>query len=230
MKDELGNRMKENYENRYRIELTRRMPVILRLDGKAFHTFTRHCERPFDKKLIDTMETAGELTCQSIQGSKCCYIQSDEVSILVTDFDELETSAWFDYNLQKMVSVASSTMTANFNYVWNEFGRMGLFDCRAFNIPKEEVTNYFIWRQKDWIRNSLSMYARGFFSQKDLHKKNSKDMHEMLHTKGKNWADLDPKLKNGTFIYRDEGEWKTSYTTIFTKDREAVEKYLYVDE
>lgn len=230
MNDSLGNRMKNNYEDRYRIKLTRRMPVILRLDGKAFHTLTRNCKKPFDDVFIDCMEVASRETCEEIQGAKCGYTQSDELSILLTDFDSLETDAWFDYNLQKMVSVTASIMTMAFNNVYPSSNGKAYFDCRAFNVPKEEVANYFIWRQKDWLRNSLSMFARSFFSQKELMNRSASDVHEMLHTKGENWVKLDDRLKNGTFFFNTSGGWSTSYDAIFTHNRELlIEKYLFFD-
>ena len=158
MKNHLGNRMKENYENTYRIKLTRRTPVIIRVDGKAFHTLTRKCKKPFDGDFYDSMYTAMYNLCMEIQGAKCAYMQSDEISVLVTDFDRLDTQAWFDYNLQKIVSISASIASTVFSLNFRDGQYLGLFDSRAFNIPKSEVKNYFIWRQKDWERNSTSTY------------------------------------------------------------------------
>jgi tRNA(His) 5'-end guanylyltransferase len=127
-----------------------------------------------------------------------------------------------------MVSVSSSIMAVNFNkiihdkiqdsyhdsfresdkYSENAY-KNAYFDSRAFNIPKEDVVNYFLWRQKDWARNSIQMYARNFFSQKQLHGKKAADMHEMLYGIGSNWAtDLNDQKKNGTFIIRDKNVLK----------------------
>jgi len=226
----LGDRMKENYENRYRIKLTRRMPVVLRLDGKAFHTLTRSCQRPFDESFSkSTMETAVYL-CSNIQGAKCAYVQSDEISILLTDFDRLETDAWFDYNLQKMVSVASGMASSYFSLHWIKPSLKDhtscIFDCRVFNIPKEEVCNYFIWRQQDWQRNSISMLAQAYFSHKELHKKSTKDMLDMLMEKNVNWNELDDKWKNGICILRDNIGWAVHSNIIFTDNRLVIENYL----
>lgn len=226
-KDSIGNRMKVNYEDRYRIKLTRRIPVILRLDGKSFHTLTRKCEKPFDEKLYNLMiKTAIEL-CKQVQGSKCCYIQSDEISIILTDFDKILTESWFDYNLQKIVSISSGIASSFFSRNWE--GNYGIFDSRAFNNPKEEVCNYFIWRQQDWIRNSIQMLSQSYYSQKQLHKKNTSNMHELLHEKGVNWVDLPPCWKNGTFGYiSDNGKWKITSDIIFTKNRDFIDKYLNI--
>jgi tRNA(His) guanylyltransferase len=227
MNDSLGDRMKSNYEDRYRIKLVRRTPVILRLDGKSFHTLTKlHCDKGFDEKFnLSMVETSSKLV-NNIQGAKCAYTQSDEISLLLTDFDKLTTDAWFDYNLQKIVSISAAMASVTFS---NSFGTTGLFDCRAFNIPKEEACNYFIWRQKDWIRNSVQMLAQLNFSAKQLHKKSLSDIHEMLHSIGINWADLEDKWKNGIFIYKDkkdEDELTICSDAIFQKHRPAIEKYL----
>lgn len=203
--------MKENYENRNKYFLLRRMPVIIRLDGKSFHSFTKHCETPFDTLLHTWMCNATINVLKNIHGVKCAYIQSDEISILLTDYDNLETDAWFNNSIQKICSVSASLMTAYFNWGYNSAlqskynnlqYKFALFDARCFNLPKEEVNNYFIWRQKDWERNSLQMFARAHFSHSQLNNKKKADIHEMLHKKDKNWADLDLKWKRGTFIQK----------------------------
>jgi tRNA(His) guanylyltransferase len=234
-KDSIGLRMKENYEDRYRFSLTRRTPVIMRLDGRAFHTFTRGCVRPFDLRLSHAMcDTACHLLSE-IQGAKCAYVQSDEISILITDFDKLTTDAWFDYNIQKMVSISAGMASAFFGRVIatklsvNSFS--AVFDSRVFNIPTEEVCNYFIWRQLDWMRNSLQMLSQSHFSAKMLHGKNQANMHEMLHSEGVNWADLEPRWKNGVFICNGgERGWLLDYGVIFKENRNSIEKFLIPGE
>jgi tRNA(His) 5'-end guanylyltransferase len=221
----IGDRMKENYENRSRYKLTRRMPVIMRLDGKAFHTVTKGCDKPFDEFLNRCMVETSKYLLKNIQGSKLVYTQSDEISILLTDFDQLNTDAWFDYNIQKMTSVSAGYASAFFTQMWKT-GNVIVFDSRVFNIPKEEVCNYFIWRQLDWERNSIQMLSQANFSHKQLHKKSNSDMHEMLHEKGINWAKLEDKWKNGTTISKAGREVHEHHDYIFSKDREFVEKYL----
>ncbi|MFA5217110.1 tRNA(His) guanylyltransferase Thg1 family protein [Sulfuricurvum sp.] len=221
--DSIGDRMKNNYENRSRFYLNRRTPVIMRLDGKAFHTMTRKYKKPFDVDFINAMSSTAAQVLKEIQGAKCAYIQSDEISILITDFDRLNTDAWFDYNIQKMTSVSAGIASVAFSH---QLHVRAFFDSRVFNIPKEEVTNYFVWRQKDWFRNSIQMLAQAHFSHKQLHGKNTSDMHEMLHTKDINWADLDDVLKNGRFICYDR-EWTVICPCpIFTKDRQVIENLL----
>lgn len=221
----ISERMKENYEKRSRFHLSRRTPVIMRLDGRCFHRLTKKCNKPFDEWLCQALLSATLRLMNDISGAQCAYLQSDEISILITDYQSLDTEAWFDYNVQKMSSVGSGVMSAWFSY---EFGPPSAFDCRVFNIPRDEVCNYFISRQMDWARNSLSMFASSFFSADELMHKGKADIHEMLHDKGKNWASIDDVWKNGTFICRaDDGNWKVTHDTIFTRDRDAIDSCVY---
>ena len=115
MKDALGSRIKENYEGRTRYFLPRRTYTIIRLDGKAFHTFTRQFKKPYDLDLMEIMNCTAISLCSQIQGAKFAYVQSDEINILLTDFENLSTDAWFDGNIQKITSISSSIATASFN-------------------------------------------------------------------------------------------------------------------
>jgi tRNA(His) 5'-end guanylyltransferase len=225
----IGERMKINYERANSYYLSRRIPVILRLDGKCFHTFTRGCQRPFDIDLgMSIINTAREMV-EEIQGAKFAYTQSDEISILITDYDALETSAWFDYNIQKMCSVSASMCTAMFSSYYS--GKKGaMFDARVFNVPKEEVVNYFIWRQKDWIRNSVQMVAQSEFSPKLLHGIDNSGMKLMLLEKGIDWNDFDPMWKYGNIAHKlivsDSTKWVIEPAFQFTDNREFFDKYL----
>jgi tRNA(His) 5'-end guanylyltransferase len=193
----LAERMKA-YESVSRGQLVRRIPVIIRVDGRAFHTLTKGCDKPFDKKIMDSMVNAAASVANDMQGFKLAYIQSDEATFLLTDYDDLETQGWFDYKLSKIVSMSAAMMSVYFSKYYK---REAFFDSRAFNVPREEIANAFLWRAQDWKRNSLQMYARSNFSHKQLHKKNSSDLHDLLHSIGKNWAtDLTDQQKNGTFI------------------------------
>jgi tRNA(His) 5'-end guanylyltransferase len=207
--------MKGNYEDRDRHYLMRRTPVIVRVDGRAFHSWTRGLERPFDQRIIDTMVSASRAVAEDMQGCKAVYVQSDEASFLLTDFDKLTTEAWFNYNQSKVESISAALMTAWFNLWWpwpTGIGRdtPAIFDARAFNVPLAEVSNYFLWRMKDWERNSVSMYCQAHFSHKQLHGKQRSDQHELLHSIGKNWAtDLSPQIRNGTLLVRGlEGKYE----------------------
>lgn len=236
----IGMRMKEYYEYPSSVRLTRRIPVILRLDGKCFHTFTSGCDKPFDVELSNAMVSTAYDLVREIQGAKFAYIQSDEISILLTDYDKLETSAWFDYNVQKMCSVASSLCTVKFSeHYIKKNGAM--FDARVFNIPKEEVVNYFIWRQLDWMRNSVQMVARSKYSQKQLHGKNNDELKEMIRIKGVNWDFMEDIWKYGGVTYKKfvvvnnnmtsqfpiyDTSWEIESAFKFVENREFFDIYL----
>jgi tRNA(His) guanylyltransferase len=240
MKDALGDRMKDYYEDRTRIRLPRRTYTIIRIDGKAFHTYTKGLNRPFDDGLIEDMDETTAYLCKNIQGVKFGYVQSDEISLLLTDFDELGTHSWFDNNLQKMVSVSSSMATAEFNRLrlMRGFGdyeqtptqgraivsdfNMAQFDSRVFQISSPiEVENYFIWRQQDATRNSISSVAQSMYSPKELHGVKTDGMQEMIFQKGTNWNDYSPRKKRGGFITKVlmvNGKPKQENQEIFIED------------
>jgi tRNA(His) guanylyltransferase len=215
-KDTLGNRMKK-YERASNNLLTPRMPVLIRVDGKAFHTFTRGCDKPFDRTIIDAMAYATKKTAEHMQGFKLAYVQSDESTFMITDTDTLETQGWFNYEINKLVSITASAFTAYFNSYWfnykaaaNGFAstdgetKFGLFDARAFNVPAEDVPNAFIWRQRDWERNSVQMMARSLYSQKQLQGKKVPALLDMIADRSVNsWEEINPQLKYGTWIEHD---------------------------
>ena len=202
----LGDRIKK-YEGVSRHFLCRRMPVMVRVDGRAFHTLTRRFNSPFDDAFMDAMTYAARMVAKDMQGFKAAYVQSDEATFLMTDYDDVNTQGWFDYNLSKIVSLSASIMSVNFNAALEE-SRSHLhtahFDSRAFNVPRDDVGNAFLWRMQDWERNSLQMYCQSLFSHKQLHGKNKRHMHDMLHDVGKNWTtDLTDRQRNGTWILRE---------------------------
>lgn len=204
-KDSLGDRMKSQYEDRTRHFLPRRTYTIVRLDGKAFHTFTKNFNRPYDARITSWMDATAAALCHQIQGVKFAYTQSDEISLLLTDFEGQKTEAWFDGNLQKITSISASIATAAFNStrIRSDVNAdtWALFDSRAFTIPDAvEVANYFIWRQQDAVRNSISMLAQSLYSHKELHGKNSSQQQEMTFQKGHNWNDVSVRNKRGGFI------------------------------
>lgn len=233
MGDPLGDRMKDNYENRARHYLIRRMPVIVRVDGKAFHTYTAGMEKPFDRHILSEMARSARMVAEHMQGCKAVYVQSDEASFLLTDYDHLNTEAWFDYNKSKIETIAAATMSVAFNRSMSSVtNKLAVFDARAFNIPREEVANYFLWRAKDWERNSVAMYCSAFYSHKEMHGQGRADQHEMLHAKGKNWTtDLTEQQKNGTFILRYEVGFNTrcDIEPVFSEIDEALDSLVNCD-
>jgi tRNA(His) 5'-end guanylyltransferase len=232
-KDSLGDRMKEFYEDRTRYLLPRRTYTVIRIDGKAFHTYTKGLERPFDTKLITDMDKTACYICKNIQGTKLAFVQSDEISIILTDFDKLNTSAWFNGNIQKMASISASLATAKFNEL--RPNKIALFDSRVFTLPnREEVFNYLIWRQQDTVRNSISSVAQYLYSNKELHGKNSNEMQEMCFQKGINWNDYEPKLKRGRAIVKNyyeasgalRSKWESIDPPIFTENRHFLKGFM----
>lgn len=231
VKDSLGDRMKKYYEEIPKTKLMRRTPVIIRIDGKAFHSFTRGFTKPFDGILIKTMQETTKYLCENIQGCVLGYTQSDEISLVLIDYQKLETSAWFDYEVQKMCSIAASMATMYFNKkfqnlvtdycvqlavdlkpkekVYKEayvkaMNKGATFDARCFNIPREEVTNYIYWRQLDATRNSIQMVGQANFSHNELQNKSCNDIQDMLMTqKGINWNDFAAYLKRGTAVFKN---------------------------
>lgn len=275
-KTSLGDRMKNNYENVNRFYLTRRMPVIIRVDMRAGHTFTKGMNKPFDDVFVKTMQDTMKYLCENIQGCVLGYTQSDEISLVLTDYAELTTDAWFGNNLQKMCSVSASMATLAFNKAFNdniikyidnnldadcgvtkdltEYTKIlinarnkgAMFDSRVFTIPKEEVCNYFIWRQQDSTRNSIQSVGQANFSQRELNGKSCNDIQDMLMMqKSINWNNYATTLKRGSCCIKiddsitkyDEvgnicdyipiSKWVIdNEIPIFTQDRNYVEKLI----
>jgi tRNA(His) 5'-end guanylyltransferase len=189
------------------------------------------------------MDRTAVSLCKAIQGSNLGFVQSDEISILLTDFATIDTAAWYDNNLQKIVSVAASLATMAFNKAAAEVGfdNTATFDARAFTIPdREEVLNYFIWRQQDAVRNSIQAVAQSLYSPKELHGKNSSDLQEMMFAKGVNWSeDFVPRCKRGSAIVKTyipggceagpRSIWIADpETPVFTKDRDYLSRRIPV--
>lgn len=230
-RSDLAERMK-GYEKRNRYYLQRRMPVILRLDMRAGHSFTRGFERPFDEVFIKSMQDTAKYLCKNIQNCKLSYQQSDEITLLLVDYDKLNTDCFFDYRVDKLCSIAASMATMAFNkyfydnvFVYNATATVDLsdkkypfkevyskavdkgamFDARCFNIPKEEVTNLVYWRQLDASRNSIQMVGQANFSHKELQNKSCNDIQDMLMTqKGINLNDLPTYQKRGSCCIKIE--------------------------
>lgn len=245
----MNERMKEYYEGPYKVRLTKRVPVILRLDGKAFHTFTRGFAKPFDPILIEAMQLTMVDLCKNIQGAVFGYTQSDEISIFIQDYENLETSAWFDYELQKICSISASMATLYFNRHFKDLiikydvpddnfqearckaaMKGALFDARCFNIPKEEVTNYFYSRQTDAIRNSIQMVGQVYYTPKELNRKSCDNIKEMLTAKGIAWEDFRICEQRGSACYKDE-DWTldTSIPLFKEMNRNYIERFVYYD-
>lgn len=250
--DSLGTRMKV-YEDAFRTHLPIRMPVILRIDGKAFHTYTKGCKKPVDDGLIECMNDTAIALCKGVQGCQMAYVQSDEISLLLVNYKNLDSGSWFENNLQKMVSVSASMAAAKFtslsSTIFDET-KIATFDSRAFVLPKEDVCNYFVWRQQDCVRNSVQMLARSLYSHKQCDNKNIAQLQELCFQKGVNWNDCPTSQKRGRCIVKVElnkpvtwngkgpvmaeqqwvtrSEWTVhNEIPVFSQDRRYIEKYAY---
>jgi len=226
IKDELGNRMKFNYEEVYKIRLPHRLPLIIRIDGKSFHTWTKHCQKPFDLKLINAMQQIAIEMFKHSSGCKLAYGQSDEISFLFNNFENLTTEPWFLNELQKIVSVTASIASAKLSKYYQSED-IPIFDARAFVLPVEEVENYFIWRQQDAERNSLSSYCHSFFTSKELNGKNKDERHEMLQKINKDWYNLNIYIKRGWCVVNKEID---NNIPNFIEHREYINKHLLKNE
>lgn len=255
--DDLGTRMKTFYEAVPKTKLVRRMPVAIRLDGKAFHTFTRGFQKPFDEVLGNAMVRTMEYLAKNIQGCVFAYQQSDEITLLLIDYQTFETSAWFDYEIQKICSISASMATMAFNKFFSEevnawFGKQlvpiseevaqlynlycekakngAMFDSRAFNIPKEEACNLVYWRQLDATRNSIQMVGQANFSYNELQGCSRNVIQDMLYEqRGINWNDFPTRWKRGVAWTRARG---VDYEMPILKgeNRKYVDNVIYIGE
>ena len=230
--DNLGIRMKD-YEQRNQYYLQKRTPVIIRVDGKAFHTFTRNLKKPFDSIFVNAMIQTMEHMAIDMQNCIFAYQQSDEITFVLKDYSQLNTEAWFDYRTDKLCSISASMATYYFNMYFREKAEHyitahpdgeysdilrrtiispAMFDARCFNIPREEVINLIYWRQLDAVRNSIQAAGQAKFSHKQLMGKSCKMIKEMLEENGTPWENLPTYLQRGTCAIREGKEWITDYS------------------
>ncbi len=234
--DDLGDRMKRAYENAYKYVLPSRMPVILRVDGKAFHKFTEGMSRPFTAQLITAMDEVATTLCQEIDGAQLAYVQSDEVSVLIHNYKKYDSMSWFSNEVQKMASVGAGIAAS---VITLAFKRRAAFDGRVFAVPESDVANYFLWRQQDATRNSLSMVARSLYTHDECVDKDSAALQEMCSQKGVVWNDLPTYLKLGRCAVRlpfsRNGVIRHSWeidtcVPVFSQKRDYIEKHLAIEE
>lgn len=216
----LGDRMKM-YEKSCRSYIPQNSYVVIRLDGKNFSKFTKQFKKPFDDDFTEMMDNTAIELCKLIQGAKFAYVQSDEISILIEDVHSENVDLWFGGQIQKITSVSAAIASAEFNRNLlikrlekklnsdNEYddianiisdSKLAAFDSRVFMLPdKWEVYNAFLWRQRDFKRNSISMAAHTHLG-KSLHKKSTKDLLNMLDKKGIVWEEYPQKYKAGRIV------------------------------
>lgn len=190
-------------------------PVLLMLDGRAFSKFCKRFEKPYDEKFIDMMNQTAQYLCENIEGCKFAYVQSDEISLYVTDMENENSESWFSYRMVKMCSIAASLATAKFNQLLmidylNEKSietlkeqKLVEFDCKVWNVPTlNDVFAWFLYRQIDCIRNSKQMAAQTFIPYIIPEKfKNGKLPDKMLETL------ITEDTDDGTFYYIERNKW-----------------------
>lgn len=208
-KTSLGDRMKQ-YELAFRHLLPRRVYTLMRLDGRAFHSYLKGAARPFDFGFMESMDMLAIRLCQEIAGARFAYVQSDEISILVTDFDRNDTDPWVGGRVDKLTSLSASLAGAYFTRIRGDRPQLPTFDCRVWSMPNQvEVANYFLWRQRDAVRNSIQMVGQYYFTQAELFGKSTDEIQEMLFQEhGVNWNDTVPSAKRGRVVaYDDTEKW-----------------------
>lgn len=226
-KTALGERMKE-YERSFRHVLPNRMPTIVRVDGRAFHTVLRHATKPYDTNVSHAMEEVTRALFGELQNAVFAYSQSDEISVLMHPYRKLTTQSWLGNVVQKIVSLSAAKATQ----AWNKQNGMreGTFDARVFVLPESEVCNYFCWRQQDAIRNSINALGQAHFSPKQLHGKNTKQVQEMLLAQHDvSWEACETWAKRGFCLFGNANTDVDREVPLFSQDRAYVERHLAID-
>lgn len=245
--DSLGDRIK-GYEELSNFKLLSRIPVILRVDGRAFHTFCRGFKKPFDTIFSSAMSETLKYLCEHISDCVFGYTQSDEITLVLyeTEDQAVATKPWFNNRIQKLASITASMATLAFNKFFRELSEAELekseeldeygtalsiaietgatFDCRAFNVPTvQEAVNCLIWRQQDATKNSILNLGQAHFSHKTLHNKNCAEIQDMLLLeKGINWNDQPVPFKRGVACIRTDIE-------IHTENGNTIRKKWIID-
>ena len=225
----LGDRMK-SYERVTNFRISPRVPIIGRLDGVAFHTLVKNLklERPFDEGFADLMVNAAKELASRVQGCLLAYTQSDEISFIIRTDQSEDTTPWFDNRIQKITSVSASIVGGYFNkrIQLPLDSPVAAFDCRVYSVPDlVEVTNYFIWRQNDCTKNSISSAAYYELckihgretAQKMLYGLHQAERQELLFQNGINWNDYAPEFKRGFVVSRNEVEVKSEHGSAIRK-------------
>ena len=224
---EIGTRMKA-YEAGFKTRLMPRMPAIIRVDGKSFHSLTKKlkCKKPYDQEFADALTTSVANAMSKFSTARMAFVKSDEASILLIDYNTFMSQQSFGGVVQKLASVGASSVAAYFSLYLNTYAP---FDGRVFTLPRNEVVNYFIWRQQDATRNAIQMTARTYFSHKECQNKSSNHLQEMLFQKKEiNFNDMPTWFKRGRVIMSN-GLVEVE-PPIFSQDREYIERFMEVEQ
>jgi tRNA(His) guanylyltransferase len=227
---DVGTRMKSHYESRARTRFVRRMPIILRLNGKNFKEWTSWCQKPFDTSLCTALVDTLSHLLENVPNAVFGYLHSDKLSILLRDYDDHDTGLWFDGDVQDIISLATSMATAFFN---NQFEPRqhppALFQMRAFNLPREEVHNYFVWRQSNSLTGALHGLGRHHLGEQNMQKYSNAAIVTELQKRDVDLKNLDSRYVNGIVCLRNSH--KVVYTETapnFTYERGLIEKIVYL--
>ncbi len=231
------------YEKSHRTFLPKQTYYLIRIDGRSFKNYTSKLNKPFDTDLMEDMVETTKYLCEKVQNCVLGYTQSDEISLLLINNSNKNTDTFFGGQVQKIVSICASVATAKFNQlrilrkmrsvqstylfdsscVFVEDMQLANFDARVFTIDEpQEIVNYFIWRQRDGIRNSIQSVAHANFSDKQMFKKNTTDLKEMLVLyRNLNWDNLSIPKQRGTCVIKKEETWVRLNTALDSKGRKV---------
>lgn len=229
MHDDFGDRMKA-YENVNRNYLIPRMPIMIRMDGKSFHTYTEKFKKPYDTIIINSMKSTALSLLKSIQGAEIAFVQSDEITLFLNTYKTLKTDSWFGGNIQKITSVSAAMASVNFsNEIVHAFiePQYCYFDSRCFNLPKEEVYNNFLWRANDATKNAVQCYARYKFGHLACVNLKTGELLNLIPEE--EWVAANKHFKFGTLYYKDGREIVESSDYI-RNNKEQIEKLVYEQE
>lgn len=232
--DEMPNRptlneLMKSYERAHASKLTPKSYAIIRVDGKSFHNYTRHLGKPYDEQFMADMDSVAVRLCQDIPNARLGYVQSDEISVLLTDWStehDRDTKMWFDGKIQKMVSVSASMASTMLNIARPpvSFEKAALFDSRVFNLPDfETVEKYFMWRYLDAKKNSVSMAAHNMFSPKQVDGLTTQERVELCASKGVDWNTFPAGFKNGRVVLQKSEPGSTSYVNKRTNEEHTAQ-------
>jgi tRNA(His) 5'-end guanylyltransferase len=241
----LRQRIRE-YEDAYRIKFPRRMPLLIRVDGRAFHSFCSGMERPWDPTFVKAMNHVAKTLVTEISGAKIAYVQSDEITILLIDYNRYVSQPWFDKGLQKLVSISASISTMAFNQwmshytdhprkkmQWYGNKTNATFDSRAFVIPREDVCNAFIDRQRDCMRNAILSTGQEKIGRKKINGLDTLQILKILKDEhGITWRkDINNHFRNGRIVIKKDNAWIIpEETPIFGKERYVVDNLVWPEE
>ena len=205
--DELGDRCKAMEMAEAGRKAMKGIPLLARLDGRAFHTYTRGLKRPYDEGMSKTMQETTKALVEDMHAA-VGYTQSDEITLAWFVAADTLSRYPFDGRFQKLTSVLAGLASTQFTLIAQQLlpeknGLLPHFDCRVWQVPSfAEAVEVFMWREADAVKNSITMAASAYYSHKELHGVGSKDKHQMLFEKGVNWNHYPAFFKRGVYFQR----------------------------